>query len=317
MIENNAARVMAQLGVAYETLRETNPRIVMCSMAGFGGTGPERNYSAYGSNIETSSGLASILGYGPGEYYGTGTFYADPVTGIHGAVGVLAALFHVKRTGKGQWLDMSLLENVGPFIAQPFLQYAIEGVDPEPRGNRSPVFSPQGVYRAAGTDCWLALTVRNETDWSRLCAVMDRPDLGDNPRLSTVAGRRAQEDAIDDAITAWASKIDQITAADRLQAAGVPAAPVMPNWQIAADNHLHDRGFYVDVRHPVAGTHRFPGFPWRLEKTPAQIRMHAPVFAEHNRAIFAELLTMPEAEIAALYESGATGDEPIYQAALG
>ncbi|MCA9853228.1 MAG: CoA transferase, partial [Dehalococcoidia bacterium] len=117
VVENNAARVMGQLGVAYETLREANPRIVMCSMAGMGATGPERNYSAYGSNIETSSGLASILGYGPGEYFGTGSFYADPVTGIHGAAGVLAALFHVKRTGKGQWLDMSLLENVVPYFA--------------------------------------------------------------------------------------------------------------------------------------------------------------------------------------------------------
>ncbi len=175
VIENNAARVMGQLGVDYAALRAANPRIVMCSMAGFGATGPERNYSAYGSNIETSSGLASILGYGPGEYFGTGSFYADPVTGIHGAVGVLAALFHVKATGKGQWLDMSLLENVMPYFAQPFLEYAISGVVPEPRGNRSPVYAPQGVYRSAGTDCWLAITVRGEPDWKRLCATIDRP----------------------------------------------------------------------------------------------------------------------------------------------
>ena len=317
VVENNAARVMGQLGVAYETLREANPRIVMCSMAGMGATGPERNYSAYGSNIETSSGLASILGYGPGEYFGTGSFYADPVTGIHGAAGVLAALFHVKRTGKGQWLDMSLLENVVPYFAQPFLQYGISGVVPEPRGNRSPVHAPQGVYRSAGTDCWLALTIRNESDWAKLCATIDRPDLAADPRLTSTEGRRTHHDAIDEAIEAWSRTIDQVSAAERLQANGVPAAPVMPNWQIVSDNHLNDRGYFVAVRHPEAGTHRFPGFPWRLEKTPAQIRMHAPLFAEHNHDIFAGLLGLSEDEIADLYESGATGDEPIYQVPFG
>jgi crotonobetainyl-CoA:carnitine CoA-transferase CaiB-like acyl-CoA transferase len=257
-----------------------------------------------------------VLGYGPDEYYGTGSFYADPVTGIHGAVGVLAALFHVKRTGRGQWLDMSLLENVAPYLAQPLLEYSITGMVPEPRGNRSAVYAPQGVYRSAGTDCWLAITVRNETDWKKLCATIDRPDLADNPRMASTEGRRALHDEIDEAIEAWSRTLDQVTAAERLQANGVPAAPVMPNWQITSDNHLHDRGFFVDVRHPVAGTHRFPGFPWKLEKTPAKIRMHAPMFAEHNQAVFGELLGMSKAEIDELYESGATGDEPIYQVTL-
>jgi crotonobetainyl-CoA:carnitine CoA-transferase CaiB-like acyl-CoA transferase len=91
----------------------------------------------------------------------------------------------------------------------------------------------------------------------------------------------------------------------------------MPNWQIASDNHLHDRGYFVDVRHPVAGTHRFPGFPWKLEKTPGQIRMHAPAFAEHNHDVFGGLLGMTPDEIADLYDSGATGDEPIYQVPFG
>jgi crotonobetainyl-CoA:carnitine CoA-transferase CaiB-like acyl-CoA transferase len=88
----------------------------------------------------------------------------------------------------------------------------------------------------------------------------------------------------------------------------------MPNWQIASDNHLHDRGFFVDVRHPVAGTHRFPGYPWRFEKTPGTVRRHAPMFAEHNHEVFAGILGLTGAEIAALYETNVTADEPAYQA---
>ena len=167
VIENNGARVMGQLGLAYGVLREVNPAIVMCSMSGYGGTGPERNYAAYGSNIETASGLASVNGYGPGEYFGTGSFYADPVTGTHGSAAILAALHHARRTGRGQWIDMSLLEAVGPFFAQEFLEYAVTGHDPEPIGNRSKMYAPQGVYPAAGTDCWPPGRMAVSSCWSR------------------------------------------------------------------------------------------------------------------------------------------------------
>jgi crotonobetainyl-CoA:carnitine CoA-transferase CaiB-like acyl-CoA transferase len=314
VLENNAARVMGQLGVDYEALKAVNPRIVMCSMSGFGGTGPERNYSAYGSNIETSCGLASVLGYGPGEYFGTGTFYADPVTGNHGAVAIMAALLERERSGQGQWIDMALLECAIPLFAQPFLEYQVTGEIPEPRGNRSLIMWPQNVYRAAGTDCWLAVSVRDSADWQALCRVIGRPELGNDAGLQNAEGRRARCAEIDAAITAWSRAVDHISAADELQAAGVPAAPVMPNWEIASDNHLHDRGFFVDVRHPVAGTHRFPGFPWRLQKTPGTMRRHAPMFAEHNRDVFAGILGMDDAAIAALYERGVTADGPMYQA---
>ena len=314
VLENNAARVMANLGVGWDVLSAVNPRLVMCSMSGFGATGPERNYSAYGSNIETISGLASVLGYGPGDAYPTGSFYADPVTGNHGAVAMLAALHRARRTGQGQWIDMSLFEAVLPFFAQELLTYSVTGASPEPVGNRAPGASPQGVYRTAGADCWLALTVRDAGDFRALCDVLERLDLAEDASLDTIEGRRAASEAIDAAISGWAAERDHLTAALALQAAGVPAAPVMPNWEIVSDNHLNDRGYFVPVRHPVAGTHVFPGFVWRFAATPASIRCHAPLFAEHNRAVFGGLLGLREDEIAGLYAAGATADEPIYAA---
>ena len=314
LIENNAARVMTQLGLGYDTLREVNPGLVMCSMAGFGATGPERNYSAYGSNIETMSGLASVLGYGPGEYFGTGSFYADPVTGNHGAVAVLAALHGRRSSRQGRWIDMSLFEAVLPFFAQEFLTYAVSGEALEPMGNASPVHAPQGVYRCAGEDNWLALTVRDERDFAALAETIGRADFAEDPALASVEGRRVRAAEIDAAIGVWVLPLTTVAAAEALQEVGVPAAPVMPNWQLVSDNHLNDRGFFQPVRHAVAGTHVFPGFPWRFEATPAAISRAAPRFAEHNREIFADLLGLSDAEIEALYAAGATADEPVYAA---
>ena len=314
LIENNAARVMTQLGVGYDVLREVNPGLVMCSMAGFGATGPERNYSAYGSNIEAMSGLASVLGYGPGEYFGTGSYYADPVTGNHGAVAILAALHARRATGQGRWIDISLFEAVLPYFAQELLTYAVTGEAPEPAGNASPVAAPQGLYPCAGEDNWLALTVRGERDFAALADVIGCPELSSDPALATIDGRRAASAGIDAAIAAWSREQTVPAAAAALQQAGVPAAPVMPNWMVVSDNHLNDRGYFVEVRHPVAGTHVFPGFPWRFEETPAAVARPAPLFAEHNREVFSGLLGMSDAEIEALYAAGATNDAPQYAA---
>jgi crotonobetainyl-CoA:carnitine CoA-transferase CaiB-like acyl-CoA transferase len=306
VLENNAARVMTQLGVGYESLREVNPGIIMCSMSGYGSTGPDRNYSAYGSNIETASGLASLLGYHEGEFFGTGSFYADPVTGNHGAVAMLAALHARRRTGRGQWIDMALLEAVGPFFAQQFLDYTVAGEVPVPHANRwAPV--PQDVVPTAGADCWLAVTLRDADDVQRVAAV-----------INTTAGERwaaqwpdSGSEAVD-AIAAWAATRDHTSAASALQAAGIAAAPVMANWELYTDNHLNDRGYFVPVRHPRAGTHGQPGFAWRFERTPARIRRPAPLFAEDNDTVFSELAGLSAAEVAGLYEAGITSDHPIY-----
>jgi len=303
VIENNSARVMGQLGLGYDDLRQVNDQLVMCSMAGYGATGPERNYSAYGSNIETASGLASLLGYGPNDFFGTGSFYADPVTGNHGAVAALAALHARRSTHKGQWIDMALIEAVLPFFAQPFLEYQVTGRVPEPNGNAWGAGLFGGAFRTAGTDCWIAISCQTREQVVALGAA-----IGASETFAEGApGAR-------EALEAWLRVRDHNAAADLLQAAGVPAAPVMANWEVFTDNHLNDRGYFVPIRHPRAGTISFPGFAWRFGTTPATITRPAPLFAEHNREVFQDLLGMTAAEIATLYAAGATGDEPIYAA---
>jgi crotonobetainyl-CoA:carnitine CoA-transferase CaiB-like acyl-CoA transferase len=295
VLENNAARVMGQLGLDYEVLAAANPRIVMCSLSGFGSSGPDRDYSAYGSNIETSSGLASLLGYDDSQFFGTGSFYADPVSGNHATVAILAALHSRRTTGKGQWIDMALLEAVEPFLSQDFLRYTTSGFIPIPKSSRwGEGYLLQGTFPTVGKDCWIAVTVRDEADQSALESLIGA--------------------ANEAALREWLLTQNHLTAADQLQAAGIPAAPVMQNWEILADNHLNDRGYFVPIRHEVAGTRPFPGFAWRFEKTPGRVYHAAPSFAEHNVEVFRELLGIEGDGYQALIAEGVTGEYPIYAA---
>jgi crotonobetainyl-CoA:carnitine CoA-transferase CaiB-like acyl-CoA transferase len=310
LIENNSARVMPNLGLGYEDLARRNPRLIMLSMSGFGATGPLRDYLAYGSNIELSCGLASLTGYGPGQPSGTGSFYADPVSGNHGAVAVLAALEHRRRTGEGQFIDLALNECAAAMFGEALTDHALNGRVRGPMGARSLRYAPQGVYRCFGEDAWLALVVRDEAEWRALCAVVGRDDLASRPDLASVVGRMAAHDEIDEAIAAWSADEDHWDAARALQAAGVPAGPVLANWEVVSDPHLHQRSFFIYVNHPEAGVLPYPGFAWRLSRTPARLRRPAPLFGQHNREVFQDLVGLGEAEVEDLYAAGVTADVP-------
>ncbi len=135
--------------------------------------------------------------------------------------------------------------------------------------------------------------------------------------MRTPEGRRTRRDEIDAAIGEWCASRDRVTAAEALQAAGVPAAPVMPNWEIISDNHLNERDFFVRQSQPHAGTFMFPGFPWRLSETPPRVRMPAPLFGQHNREVFREVACLSDDAIEALYAAGVTSDTPRYSLGPG
>jgi crotonobetainyl-CoA:carnitine CoA-transferase CaiB-like acyl-CoA transferase len=310
VIENNSARVMPNLGLDWPVLHERNPRLVVVSMSGYGADGPRRDWVAYGSNIETTSGLTSTTGYPDGQLSRTTLFYADPVSGIHGAVAVMAALAHVRRTGEGQWIEMSLNECGAAFCCEALLRHAVDGVPPPPAANRDPRFAPHGVYPCAGTDLWVAIAVQSDGDWARFAEVLRRPDLAADPDLATLAGRRARHDELDAAVAAWTSDLEQYEVAWACQRAGVSAAPVLANWQVLPDPHLHHRGFYEPIEHPVVGVYPTTTWPWRFARTPARLARPAPLFGEHNRRILRDA-GFDEARIEALYATGVTADEPL------
>ncbi len=308
VLENNSARVFEQLGLTHETLSARNPRIIMCSISGMGATGPERNYVAYGSNIEASSGLVSQLGYGDGPPFGTGSYYADPLAGTHATVAIVAALLQRERTGTGTNIDMALQESGMSFNVEALMDYRLNGRVAGPMNNRSPRIAPQGAYPSAGIDCWLAIGIETDDQWRAFCEVAGAATFAD--QYPTVADRLAAHDTIDAVIAAWTMNFDHNEAALKLQAAGVPAGPVLANWEIVSDPHLYARGYFVDVVHPEVGHHRWDGYPWKFSRTPGQVHFAAPLFGEHNDEILRGVLHLSPDEIAGLRAAGIVADAP-------
>ena len=308
-VENNSARVMPNLGLDYETVRKENPGLIYVSMSGFGATGPWRDWSAYGSNIEASSGLASVTGYSSEQVRRTPLFYADPVSGNHATVAILAALEHREVSGEGQYIDVALNEAGAAYFFEALMEYQTTREIRRPGGNRDRRFAPQGAYRSAGEDCWIAVSVQHDEEWVSLCRVIDREDLLADSELSTLDGRTARHDELDAVIEAWTSEREQYEGAWELQRGGVSAAPVLANWQVLHDPHIHARGFYQWVEHSVVGVYPYPSWPWRFSRTKPSIRRAAPRFAEHNQEVLAEL-GYDDEQIAELYALEITSDAP-------
>jgi crotonobetainyl-CoA:carnitine CoA-transferase CaiB-like acyl-CoA transferase len=308
-VENNSARVMPNLGLDYETVRRENPGIIYVSMSGFGATGPWRDWSAYGSNIEASSGLASVTGYQADQVRRTPLFYADPVSGNHATVAILAALEHRDKSGEGQYIDVALNEAGAAYFFEALMEFQTTREIRRPNGNRDTRFAPQGAYRATGEDCWIAVSVQNDTDWIALCRLIGRQDLLADSELSTVEGRTARHDELDVAIEAWTSEREQYEGAWEMQRAGISAAPILANWQVLHDPHIHASGFYQWVEHSVVGVYPYPSWPWKFSRTKPSIRRAAPRFAEHNHEVLGELGYDVE-QIAELYALEITSDAP-------
>ena len=308
-IENNSPRVMRNLDLEYPVIREANPDIIMLSISGFGHNGPQRDYIAYGANIEASSGLAAVTGYPDDERpYRTTMFYADPITAGHAAFAVLAALNYRARIGKGQHIEMALQENGMLFFPESLLEYSMTGNLAPRRGNRHSRYAPRGVYPSIGDDMWLALAVRSDEERRRFCGAAGEQEWVQ--RFPTEERRRENHDEVDRLVAKWSSQYDHNEAARILQSAGIPAGPVLTAWEMLSNQHIFERGFYVPIVHKEMGVFPYPGMPWKLSETPALVRMAAPCFAEHNALVFKKLLKLGDGEIDELYRQRVTADEP-------
>jgi crotonobetainyl-CoA:carnitine CoA-transferase CaiB-like acyl-CoA transferase len=169
------------------------------------------------------------------------------------------------------------------------------------------VAAPQGVYRCAGDDRWIAVTVGTEDEWSSFCEVMGRPDLPGDQRFATVEDRHANHDSLDEAITAWTRDRDPVETMNALQAAGVRAGAVMNEQDAFADPQLADREYWEELSHPEAGTHLHPGVVWRAERTPNRLERAAPRLGEDNEYVYRELLGFSDNRYARFEELGHIG----------
>ena len=310
LIENFRYGSLARLGYTYEELRQHRPDLIYVSMPAFGNTGPWREYLAYGIGQEQLSGMAHMTGYEGEGPIKSGINHGDPITGSHAAGIILVALRYRRRTGKGMFIDVSQQESAVSLIGAHLLSYQMTGREPWRMGNRSELCAPHNAYPCQGEDAWVTIAVTSDQEWRALCEVMGRNDLARDGRFATVQGRKVLEDEVDKAIRLWTAEKDSYEITHLLQGAGVHAGPVLSAPGLLADPHYRQRGTFVEVEHPWAGKHTYPGVAWKMSRTPGEIRSPAPGLGQHNRVIYHELLGLAEQEIEGLEKDGTIGTVP-------
>ena len=310
LIENFRQGSLERLGYDYQELRRHRPDLIYVSMPAFGNTGPWQGYLGYGIGQEQLSGMAHLTGYPGDGPMKSGINHGDPITGSHAAGVLLAALRRRRRTGKGMYIDVSQQESSVALMGAELLSYQMTGMETERRGNRSPWFAPCNAYPCAGDDRWITIAATTEQEWRSLAHEIDLSGLADDPRFATVADRLANQDALDTIINKWTRGQDAFELAQRLQAAGVPAGPVLRGPDLLEDPHYRERGTFVTVDHPQVGPRQYPGLPWKMSATPGEIRWPSPTLGQHNREIYGGLLGLDAEEVDALEANGVIGTKP-------
>ena len=310
LIENFRQGSLERLGYDYQTLRKHRPDLIYVSMPAFGNTGPWKGYLGYGIGQEQLSGMAHLTGYPGDGPMKSGINHGDPITGSHAAGVLLAALRRRRRTGKGMYIDVSQQESAVAFMGPELLAYQMTGQEPERIGNRSRWYAPCNTYPCAGEDRWITIAATSDGEWRRLVSAMDATPLADDVRFATAEARTANQDTLDAIIAGWTRGQDAFDLAGRLQAAGVPAGPVLRGPDLLEDRHYAERGTFVTVDHPQVGPKQYPGIPWKMSKTPGEVRWPSPTLGQHNREVFGGLLGLTAAEVDALETGGVIGTKP-------
>ena len=302
LIENFRVDGLDELGLGDADLRPLNPRLITCSITGFGQTGPDRHLGGYDFMIQGRGGLMSITGERDGPPLKVGVAVVDVATALFACNAVLAALFARERTGLGQRLDLALFDSEIALLANVGSSYLCSGQVPERWSNAHASIVPYQAFHAS--DGHLILAIGNDTQWQRFCAASGVPAWAGDPRFATNPSRVAHREAL---VPLLEDLFPQRTVAQWLRLcadADVPAGPVNALDAVFADPQALARGMLVSMPHPTAGTVRLTGTPLHLSDNPAQMRLPPPLLGEHTDDILARLLGLDERAIADLRRDG-------------
>jgi len=305
LVENYGLGVVEKWGLDYPQLKELNPSCILVRIKGLGCTGPHAADLTWGPNVGNIMGSTYLWNY-PGASTPTAeprTQHPDFMGGVTGAFAVVLALIHRKKTGRGQWIDNAQLEIGASLLGPRYLEYSVNGRDPEPQGNRSLVAAPYGAYRCKGNDRWCVIAVYTQEEWERFCSLLGEGGLAPNGNFATHLERVRHREELDRWVEAWTSQRDAYEVMDRLQGLGVCAAVVQDvEDQFKRDAQYAARGFLAKLTEPEAGEVVTEGLPLRLSETPGRIRGPAPLMGEHTHEIARELLGLSDDEIKASEE---------------
>ena len=303
--ENFRVGTLQKLGIDYEKARARNPSIVYCSVSGFGQTGPYRDRAALDLIVQAESGMISLTGEPGGCGVRAGVSIADMTAGLYAAFGIMNALRVKEKTGKGQYVDVSMLEGQLGLLQGAIGSYLADGVVPEPMGTAYKALLPYQTFRTRTKD--LALAVGSDRLWRIFCPVMGLEAMTDDPRFATNAARvqhraeliaKLQEVFLTKAYEEWE---------ELFLTHGIPVGAINTIDQVVEHPQVKARGMVVESEHPVAGKVRLVNVPVKLSATPGSVREPAPLLGQHTDEILQTYLQMSQTEIAELRRAGVVG----------
>jgi crotonobetainyl-CoA:carnitine CoA-transferase CaiB-like acyl-CoA transferase len=302
VLENFRPGTMERLGFGYDALRAGNPRLVYCSISGFGDSGPEASRPGYDLIVQGESGVMDLTGFPDGPPVKVGNSIADLVAGMSAAQGITLALLARERSGRGQKVEIGMLDVMASLLTYQASLYWNGGARPSRKGNQHPSIVPYEVFRA--DDAYLTIGVANDSLWERFCRALERPDLVRDPRFDTVPNRVAHRDQL----VPLLNEILGGRAADEwlavFERAGVPAGRIKTVAEVCESPHLKARGMVVRLEHPKAGAVTVMGVPIRLEETSGSAAAPPPLLGQHTEELLTRLLRMPKERVEALRAAG-------------
>ena len=305
LVENFKVGGLAGYGLDYPSLRALNPALVYCSITGYGQDGPWAARAGYDAAIQAEGGLMSLTGEPDGPAQKTGVAVADLMAGMYASTGILAALRHAEATGEGQHIDLALLDTQVAFLANQAMNALVGDGPPTRHGNAHPNIAPYQTFRAADGEFMLA--VGNDTQFQRLCGLLGRPGLAEDPRFAANASRVRNREAL---LAELCPLLEQRPAAEWLQAletAGIPCAAINTLDQVFAHPQVRARGNPVTLAHPQHPALPLPANPLKLSATPVSYRRAPPLLGADTDSVLGERLGLETQQIAALRANGVIG----------
>jgi formyl-CoA transferase len=302
-IENYRTGVLDKMGLGYAALHALNPRLVYCSISGYGRTGPQADRPGYDAILQAEGGIMSISGPVEGPPSRVGVSIIDISTGMFSATAILAALRVRDATGEGQLIDMSLLDSNVALLANIASNYLLGGKAPRRLGNAHPNLIPYEAFQAR--DRWFMLGVANDRQWGQMCQAIGHPELKDDPRFVTNSDRLANRDALTKIIGEAFITRDASEWLAELEKVGIPCGSINTLPEVFNSPQAEARNLALTVEHSTAGQIKVPGFPYKFSQTPAEVHLPPPTLGEHNEKVLTELLGYSVEDVVRLREQGA------------
>ena len=299
-VENFRTGTLEKMGLGYEDLHTLNPRLIYCSISGYGRTGPYAERPGYDFIIQAEGGIMGVTGPVDGPPFRVGISIIDITTGIFASSAVLAALHSREITGEGQLIDISLLDTSAALLANVASNYLAGGVEPRRMGNAHFNIAPYEVFRAR--DRWFTLGAANTRQWEKLCEVIGKPELKVDPLFITNQDRVANREALAKILNEAFIKKDANEWLVKLEEAGIPSGPINTIEDVFNHPQASTRNLKVEIEHPTAGMVSLPGFPYKMSQTPAGLHRPPPRLGEHTEEVLVELLGYTSEQVALLRE---------------